>query len=71
MKKSTNIARSTSSGRFVAKALGKGKAAKFARVEGMSLNARSAGTIERLENRGLKGDALRSAITGTFVMKRG
>lgn len=71
MKKNINIARSASSGRFVSKTLGKGKATKFARVEGMSLNARSAGTIERLEKRGLKGDALRSAITGTFVIKRG
>ena len=71
MKKVTNIARSASSGRFVAKPLGKGKAVKFSQVEGMSLNKRSAGTIERLERQGLKGDALRSAITGAFVTKRG
>ena len=71
MKKNTSIARLTSTGRFITKPLGKGKAEKFAQVEGMSLNKRSAGMILRLEQRGLKGDALRSAITGDFVMKRG
>ena len=37
----------------------------------MSLSKRSVGTISSLERRGLKGDALRSEITGTFVAKRG
>lgn len=57
--------------RFIPKPLGKDKARKFIQVEGMSLNKQSAGTISRLEKKGLKGDALRSAITGTFVSKPG
>ncbi|WP_037317498.1 hypothetical protein [Ruegeria halocynthiae] len=71
MKKNSSIARSAASGRFIAKPLGKNKAKKFAQVEGMSLNSQSAGAISRLEERGLKGDALRSAITGQFIAKRG
>lgn len=71
MKKNTSIARSTSTGRFIIKSLGKGKAERFARVEGMSLTKRSASSISLHEQRGLKGDALRSAITRDFVMKRG
>lgn len=70
MKKSSAIGRSATTGRFVTKTVGKGKAEKFARVEGMALNKRSAGTISELETRGLKGDALRSAITGKFLTKR-
>ena len=71
MKKNSATARSASTGRFVSKPLGKGKAEKFARVEGMSLSKQSAGTYSRLTARGLKGDALRSAISGAFVTKRG
>ena len=71
MKKRNAIAGTTPTGQFVAKRLGRGKAKKFALVEGMSLNQRSAGTISRLEQRGLKGDALRSAITGSFATKQG
>lgn len=71
MKKNQAIKRSTATGRFVTKPLGKGKATKFSKVEGMSLTGKSATTISRLEGRGLKGDALRSAITGSFVKKQG
>ena len=70
MKKSSAMARSAATGRFVIKPLGKAKAESFFRVEGMSLSKRSVGTISSLERRGLKGDALRSAIMGTFVTKR-
>ena len=71
MKKNSSIARSTLTGRFTTKSLGKGKAERFARVEGLSLTQRSASTISHHEQRGLKGDALRSAITREFVIKRG
>ena len=37
----------------------------------MSLNKKSASTISSLKRRGLKGDALRTAITDTFVTKAG
>ena len=71
MKKGSAITRSAATAPFVSKPLGKGKAEKFARVEGMSLSKRFDGTISNLERRGLKGDAVRSAILGTFVTKRG
>lgn len=71
MKKNQAIKRSTVSGRFASKPLGKGKATKFAKVEGMVLTQRSAKTISRFEGSGLKGDALRSAIAGSFVKKQG
>ncbi|CUH52695.1 hypothetical protein SAMN04488037_11927 [Shimia marina] len=70
MRKSATITRSSSTGRFVSKTVGKGKAAKFALVEGMSLNERSATLMARMERRGLKGDAMRSAIAGSFTAKR-
>lgn len=71
MKKSQAIKRSPVTGRFATKPLGKGKATKFSKVEGMSLSGKSAKTISRFEGRGLKGDALRSAITGSFLKKQG
>ena len=71
MKKSSATARSTATRRFVIKPLGRGKAERFSRVEGMSLSKRSVDTISSLNPKGLKGDALRSAITGVFVTKRG
>ena len=70
MKKSQAIKRSAATGRFVTKPLGKEKATKFSKVEGMSLTGRAAKTISRFEGNGLKGDALRSAITGSFVKKQ-
>jgi len=71
MKKSSAVKRSATTGRFVSKPLGKSKAAKFAEVEGVTTSARSARTLETYTARGLKGDALRSAITGSFVTKKG
>jgi len=70
MKKNQATIRSTAAGRFASKPLGKSKATKFAKVEGMVLTQRSAKTISRFEGNGLKGDALRSAITGSFVKKQ-
>ena len=71
MTKNQAIKRSVVTGRFASKPLGKGKAKKFAQVEGMVLTQRSSKTISRFEGSGLKGDALRSAITRSFVKKRG
>lgn len=62
---------SSASGRLCPKALGKSKASKFALVEGLSLNQRSATFAARMERRGLKGDALRAAIVSEFSGKRG
>lgn len=70
MKKNQALKRSVTTGRFVTKPLGKGKATKFSMVEGMSLTGKSARTISRFEGNGLKGDALRSAITGSFAKKQ-
>lgn len=71
MKNSHAIKRSAVTGRVMPKPLGKGKAAKFAKVEGMVLTKKSATTISRFQGRGLKGDALRLAIAATFAKKRG
>ena len=71
MKKSTALKRSETTGRFVTKPLGKGKAAKFAKVEGVTTSSKSEKTLKTYIARGLKGDALRSAITGTFATKKG
>lgn len=71
MIKSTTLKRSATTGRFVTKPLGKGKATKFAKVEGITTSSKSAMTLKTYSDRGLKGDALRSAITGSFTMKKG
>lgn len=71
MKKSTALKRSATTGRFVTKPLGKDKATKFAKAEGVTTSSKSARTLKTYSNRGLKGDALRSAITGSFVTRKG
>lgn len=71
MSKNLVTSRSASNGRFAPKPLGRSKAAKFAQVEGMSLTDKSEKTLAQLKARGLKGDALRAAIAGTFQNKRG
>lgn len=71
MKKNQIIKRSAATGRFVSKSIGKGKASKFALVEGMALSRSSAKTISHFENNGLSGEELRSAIIGSFGKKRG
>jgi len=71
MNKSTALKRSATTGRFATKPLGKGKATKFAKVEGVTTSSRSAKTLKTYSDRGLKGDALRSAITGSFAAKKG
>lgn len=71
MSKSAAIQYQAYTGRIVSKTLGKGKASKFALVEGMTLNQQSTSLISRMERRGLKGDALRNAVTVSFATKRG
>ena len=70
MTKSDAIKRSSLTGRGVSKTIGKGKAEKFALIEGMSLNEQSATLLARMEQRGLKGDAMRSAIVRSFTARR-
>ena len=71
MDKITTIKRSAATGRFVTKPLGKDKATKFAKIEGVTTSLKSAKTLKTYSDRGLKGDALRSAIAGSFTVKRG
>lgn len=71
MNKNTALKRSATTGRFVTKPLGKRKATTFAKVEGVTTNSESAKVLKTHSDRGLKGDALRSAITGSFTSKKG
>lgn len=71
MKKQPAIKRYAATGRFVSKPLGKSKASKFSLVEGISLSKSSEMAIMKFEARGLKGDVLRSAISGSFQKKQG
>ena len=70
MKKTRQAMRSAATGKFVTKPLGRGKAEKFSQVEGKALSRESATTLSKLKGRGLTGDALRSAIAGSFDRKR-
>ncbi len=70
MTKKNAIRRSAASGRFVTKPIRASKAAKFSKVEGMVLTEKSAETLAQHKSSGLKGDALRSAITGSFKSKK-
>lgn len=71
MNKSTALKRSATTGRFVTKPLGKDKATKFAKVEGVTTSSTSAKILKTHSDHGLKGDALRSAIAGSFVARKG
>lgn len=70
MKNNIAIKRSAKSGCFVTKPLGVSKASKFALIEGMTLSKENSKAFTEFESNGLKGDALRSAISGTFQKKR-
>jgi|TARA_R110000822_G_scaffold19018_4_gene62237 hypothetical protein len=70
MKKDTTIKSSAGSAPFVSKPLGQSKATKFSQVEGLTLNGNHVAMFKQLTARGLKGDILRSAITGSFQKKR-
>jgi hypothetical protein len=54
---------------FVAKPLGRSKAAKFAAVEGLTLSSKSAQTLAASALSQQGGDGLREAITKSFKQK--
>jgi len=64
--KNTKIKRSTTTGKFVTRPIGKGKAEKFTAVEGMHKSAASKALSGSLTVRGLKGDAYRTEVTKAF-----
>ncbi len=66
MSKNHTAKRSAVSGRYVTKAIGGSKAEKFSAVEGMVLTRKNAAHYRTFKSSGLKGDALRSAISGSF-----
>lgn len=71
MSKIINAQNKATTSQFVQTCLGKAKASKFALVEGMSLNSKSRKLINKLERRGLHGDALRKEIISSFATKQG
>lgn len=66
MAKNTKIKQSTTTGKFVTRPIGKGKAEKFTAVEGMHKRAASKALSGSLTVRGLKGDAYRTEVTKAF-----
>ena len=66
MAKTTKIVRSATSGKFVTRPIGKGKAEKFTAVEGMRKSLASKVLSGRLAARGLKGDAYRAEVVKAF-----
>ncbi len=66
MTKATKPGRSASTGKFVTQPIGGKKAAKFAQVEGLQMNAASKALSRKLSASGLKGDAYRSEIVKAF-----
>ena len=69
MDKSSAVMRSGTNRRFMSKPLGKAKAEKFAKVEGVTTSAKSAALLEANIRAGLQGDALRVAIKNSFSSK--
>ena len=67
MKRKTGISSSAPAYRVERLSLGSAKAAKFALVEGLSLDSSSLDLLQRSKAAGLKGDALRAAIAGSFL----
>lgn len=66
MAKNTKIARSATFGKFVTRPIGGAKAAKFAAVEGLRMNASSKALDRKLTDSGLKGDAYRAEVIKAF-----
>ncbi|PSM19834.1 hypothetical protein [Nitratireductor sp. StC3] len=66
MAKEIKISRSATTGRFVTKPIGKGKAEKFTAVEGMKKSAAAKAVSKELTGRGLKGDAYRAELVKAF-----
>ena len=66
MAKNTKLIRSATTGKFVTRPIGKGKAEKFTAVEGMHKSAASKALSGRLTDQGLKGDAYRTEVAKAF-----
>ena len=66
MAKTTKINRSETSGKFVTRPIGKGKAEKFTAVEGLRKSAASKALSGRLATQGLTGDAYRTEVIKAF-----
>lgn len=66
MGKETKSGRSVETGKFVTRPIGAQKAAKFAEVEGLKMNAGSKALSQKLSASGLKGDAYRREIVKAF-----
>jgi len=66
MAKATKTGRSAVTTQFVTQPIGGKKAAKFAQVEGLTMNAASKALSKKLSASGLKGDAYRSEIVKAF-----
>lgn len=62
MAKGIKIGRSATTGGLVTKPIGKGKAERFAAVEGMKKSSASKALSSQLAGRGLKGDAYRIEV---------
>lgn len=69
MDKSKADMKSGTKRRHMSKPLGKAKAEKFAKVEGVTTSANSAALLEAHIRAGLQGDALRAAIKSSFSSK--
>jgi hypothetical protein len=66
MSKDLSKARSAATGELVTRPIGGSKAAKFAEVEGLKMNAASKALADKLAESGLKGDAYRREIVKAF-----
>jgi hypothetical protein len=66
MTKETKTGRSAAKDKFVTRPIGGRKAAKFALVEGLTMNAESKELARKLSANGLKGDTYRSEIIKAF-----
>lgn len=71
MANNLKIGRNSQTGQVLARTLGRSKATKFSLVEGVAMTEDSARLIRQHEASGKTGAALRSAITGSFRLKKG
>lgn len=66
MAKSTKSTRSSVTGRFVTRPLGKAKAERFNAVEGLTKSEETKSLAGRLRSKGLKGDAYRKGVMKAY-----
>ena len=66
MASNIRITRSSATGKFVTKPIGKAKAEKFTAVEGMRKSVASKQLSRKLTKQGLTGDAYRSEVIKAF-----